>query len=53
GFGLLGTVVISEELSKVLVSGNLYSAGPPPLLEGGSPEQQERWLWPVLEGEKT
>jgi len=53
GFGLLGTVVISEELSKVLVSGNLYSAGPPPLLVSGTPEQQERWLWPVLEGEKT
>ena len=53
GFGLLGTVVISEELSKVLVSGNLYSAGPPPLLVSGSPEQQKRWLWPGLEGEKT
>ena len=53
GFGLLGTVVISEELSKVLVSGNLYSTGPPPLLVSGTPEQQERWLWPVLRGEKT
>jgi alkylation response protein AidB-like acyl-CoA dehydrogenase len=53
GFGLMGMMIVSEEMSKVLpiIGGNLYSSGPPPLQR--SPEQMERWFWPVLNGEKT
>lgn len=53
GLGLMGTMIVTEEMSKVLpaIGGNLYSSGPPPVR--GTSEQMERWFWPVLDGKKT
>lgn len=54
GAGALTQLVVTEELSRSLLG--LQIAGrtghPLPLLYGGTPEQQERYLAPVVRGER-
>jgi len=53
GLGSLASVLVVEETSKVLVGQALFGVAPPSALFGGSEEQRERFLHPVLRGEKA
>ena len=53
GLGSLASVLVVEETSKVLVGQALFGVAPPGVLFGGTEEQKEKFLHPVLRGEKT
>jgi alkylation response protein AidB-like acyl-CoA dehydrogenase len=54
GADALGVVIIIEEVARVCASASLIPAvnklGSVPLILGGSPEQQKRWLTPLAQG---
>ena len=54
GADALGVVIIIEEVARVCASASLIPAvnklGSVPLMLGGSPEQQKRWLTPLAQG---
>jgi len=51
--GALSQVLVMEETSKVLVGQGLFGVAPPGALYRGTPEQKDKFLYPILRGEKT